>query len=130
MLVAEIGLVAAALEEEQLTDKAIAVSTAMRLLPGMSELSDSQLNLLMARAGARSERGERWLCETTRAIRVPALRRLAFRMAAMFCAWHGDLATAGQEYLSAIATAFNFSDDEAERLFSQATGWDRLPAAS
>lgn len=124
VLVAEIGLVAAALDAHQLTDKATAVATALRLLPGMSGLSDSELNLIMARAGARSQDGQRWLCDTTNSIRIPALRRLAFRMAAMFAAWQGALARPAQEYLSALATAFNFSDAEAASLFAQATGWD------
>lgn len=123
MLVAELGLVAAALDAAQLPDKATAVATAMRMLPGMGALSDSEIHMIMARAGARSQEGERWLCETTNGIRVPALRRLAFRMAAMFSAWRGDLGKPAQEYLTAIAAAFNFTDDEAARLFSQATGW-------
>ena len=130
VLVAEIGLVAAALDEQQLTEKATVVANAMRLLPGMSKLSDSELNVLLARVGARSQDGQRWLCEATNGIRVPALRRLAFRMAAMFAAWQGKLEEPAQEYLSAVATAFNFSDAEAERLFSQATGWQLQAAAS
>jgi hypothetical protein len=129
VLVAEIGLVAAALDDQQLTEKATMVAEAMRLLPGMSQLSDSELNVIMARVGARSQDGQRWLCEATNGIRVPALRRLAFRMASMFAAWRGDLAKPAQEYLSAVATAFNFTDAEAERLFSQATGWEPQAAA-
>jgi hypothetical protein len=130
VMVAEIGLVAAALDEQRLTEKATVVATAMRMLPGMRKLSDSEINMLMARVGARSQDGQRWLCETTNGIRIPALRRVAFRMAAMLSAWQGELGTTAQEYLSAVATAFNFTDAEAAELFNQATGSELLLAGA
>ena len=128
LMVAEIGLVAAALGGAPGADQADAIATAIRLLPGMGQLTESQINAIMAQAGVRTQHGRRWLCEATNGIRSPALRRLAFRMASMFSAWHGDLGERQQEYLSAIAAAFNFSEGEAAKLFSQATGWNLQPA--
>lgn len=124
LLVAELGLVAATLDGSIGPSKTDALATALRLLPGMRGLTDSEINMIIARTGVRSQDGQRWLCETTNSIRSSPLRRLAFRMASLFSIWGGELGDPQQDYLLALACAFNFSDDEAARLFSRATGWD------
>ena len=126
-MVAEVGLVAAMLDGTISPLKVDALATAFRLLPGMSKLSDSEVTMLIAQAGARTQGGQDWLCEVAHRIRTTALRRVAFRMAAMFCAWDGVLEQREQEYLYALACAFNFADNVTASLFEQATGWSLEP---
>ncbi len=123
MMVAEVGTVAAMLDGTISPQKVDLLTTTLRLLPGWSGMTDSEVSMMLARTGARTEQGRRWLCEVTHRIRLTALRRVAFRMAAMFCAWDGVLSEREQEYLYALACSFDFSEPETAELFEQATGW-------
>lgn len=124
LLVVEVGLVAAMLDHRLPKSESDALVTAIRLLPGMRDLSEDQINLLLTRAGDRTRHGDSWLCEVARGLTNQALRRVAFRMAAMFCAWDGVIDEHEQGYLNWLAKAFGLSGDEAHELFEQATGQD------
>jgi hypothetical protein len=51
----------------------------------------------------------------------PALRRVALRMAALFCSWDGEIDDREQGYLDFLAKTFGLSAEEAAELFAQAT---------
>jgi len=121
LLVAEVGLVASLLDGQLPEPKAQGVVTAIRLLPGLRGLGEEQVNMLLARAGQRTEGHRQWLCDVACGLTNPALRRVAFRMAAMFCAWDGVLDDREQGYLDFLAQAFGLSAGEAAELFAQAT---------
>jgi hypothetical protein len=121
LLVVEIGIAAALLDEHLSTEKSEAVVTAIRLLPGLAALSDQQLTLLLVRAAERTSAGNTWLAKTACALTSPALRRVAFRMAALFCAWDGVIDDREQGYLDFLARALGFSELAADELFAQAT---------
>ena len=121
-MVVEVGLVAALLDNQVPREELDALVKAIRLLPGMRDLSDQEVNGLIARAGARTGRGDPWLCEVRYGLKNPALRRVAFRMAAMFCAWDGVIDDKEQGYLNWLAKTFEFTDQETTQLFSEATG--------
>lgn len=121
VLVVEVGLVAALLDRKISKEKTEALATAIRLLPGMRRITDDHVNLLLARAGERSQT-ETWMCEIAYRLTHSGLRRVAFRMAAMFCAWDGVIEDQEQGYLDFLARAFGLNPQEASRLFSEATG--------
>ncbi len=122
VLVVEVGLVAALLDRKISRDKTEALATSIRLLPGMRRITDEQVNLLLARAGQRTSRSDAWMCEVAHRLTHPGLRRVAFRMAAMFCAWDGIIDDEEQGYLDFLARAFGLDAQEASKLFSEATG--------
>lgn len=122
MMVVEVGLVAAMLDDAIPEDESAALATAIRLLPGLRGISDEQLNVLLSIAGQRTSHGDAWLCEVSMRLTHPALRRVAFRMASMFCAWDGVIDEKEQGYLDFLAKAFGYSPAEASALFAQATG--------
>jgi len=62
------------------------------------------------------------MCEIAHRLTNPGLRRVAFRMAAMFCAWDGVIEDEEQGYLDFLARAFGLDEAEASRLFAEATG--------
>lgn len=128
-MVAEVGLVAAMLDGRIGQQKMAALATAIRLLPGLSRLSESELNLLIARTGARTQKGLDWLCEVAHRIRSQALKRVAFRLAALMCVWSGTLDARQQEFLITLASGFGFSDAAAAALFTAATGWELAPGS-
>lgn len=121
MMVVEVGLVAAMLDDAVPASESEALVTAIRLLPGMRKLTDEHVNLLLSRAGERTGRGDEWLCEVASRLTNPALRRVAFRMASMFCAWDGVIDDKEQGYLNFLAKAFGLTPDEADALFAEAT---------
>lgn len=121
-MVVEVGLVAALLDDSIPEAESAALATAIRLLPGLRQISDEQLNLLLSRAGLRTREGDAWLCEVSRRLTNPGLQRVAFRMASMFCAWDGVIDDKEQGYLNFLAKAFGFSVAEADTLFAEATG--------
>lgn len=121
-LVVEIGLVAAMLDDAIPDGESEALATAIRLLPGLKDSTDHDINALLARAGERTGRGDAWLCEVSCGLRHPGLRRVAFRMAALFCAWDGIIDDKEQGFLNWLAKTFELSDDDAMRLFHEATG--------
>jgi hypothetical protein len=121
-MVVEVGLVAAMLDHAIPETESTALVAAIRLLPGLRDLSDEQVNLLLSRAGARTREGDAWLCGIACRLTNPGLRRVAFRMASMFCAWDGIINDEEQGYLNFLAKAFDFSVEEADVLFAQATG--------
>ena len=123
-LVAEVGLVAALLDKKISREKTDALVTAIRLLPGLKTLTEEQVNVLLANAGHRTGTGETWMCEIAHRLTIPGLRRVAFRMAAMFCSWDGIIDDDEQGYLDFLARAFAFSPDQASLLFAEATGHD------
>ncbi len=120
-MVVEVGLVAAMLDGRIPEGESEALVTAIRLLPGLRELSEGEINLMLVQAGERTQRGDAWLCEVARGLVHPALRRVAFRMAAMFCAWDGVIEDKEQAFLNWLTRTFGFSDDEAMVMFAQAT---------
>lgn len=122
MMVVEVGLVAAMLDDAIPEDESAALATAIRLLPGLRGISDEQLNVLLSIAGQRTSHGDAWLCEVSMRLTHPALRRVAFRMASMFCAWDGVIDEKEQGYLDFLAKAFGYSPAQASALFAQATG--------
>ncbi len=122
MLVVEVGLVAALIDRKITREKSDALATAIRLLPGMRRLTDEEVNLLLTRAGRRTSGNEAWMCEVMHRLTHPGLRRVAFRMAAMFCAWDGVIEDEEQGYLDFLARSFQLSQEEASRLFAEATG--------
>ena len=121
-MVVEVGLVAALLDDAIPQAESEALVTAIKLLPGLRDLSDEQVNLVLSRAGARTQQGDAWLCEVGNRLTNPGLRRVAFRMASMFCAWDGVIDDKEQGYLNYLAKAFEFSPTEADSLFAEATG--------
>jgi tellurite resistance protein len=121
-MVVEVGLVAALLDDQVPKGELDALVKAIRLLPGLREISDDDVNGLIARAGDRTRRGDPWLCEVRYGLTHPALRRVAFRLAALFCAWDGVIDDKEQGYLNWLARTFEFSDEETTRLFMEATG--------
>jgi tellurite resistance protein len=122
LMVVEVGLVAAMLDDAIPDSESSALVTAIRLLPGLRNLSDEEVNLVLSRAGTRTREGDSWLCEVSRRLTNPGLRRVAFRMASMFCAWDGVIDDKEQGYLNFLAKVFEFSPGEADALFAQATG--------
>jgi hypothetical protein len=122
-LVAELGCVAFALGGKYSMRRAAVLATALRLLPGMSKLTERGIDQLVAHAADHSERGGEWLCETTHRIRSPALKRVAFRLASLLCAGDGGLDEPRQEFLLVLASGFGFTDEQAALLLSEATGW-------
>lgn len=122
LMVVEVGLVAAMMDNAIPESESTALVTAIRMLPGMRNLSDSDVNLVLSRAGTRAQEGDIWLCDVSRRLTHPGLRRVAFRMASMFCAWDGVIDDKEQGYLNFLATVFEFSPAEADALFAQATG--------
>ena len=122
LLVVEVGLVGALLDDSIPEGEARALATAIRLLPGLRDLTDEQLNIVLSRAGHRASQGDTWLCEVATKLTHPGLRRVAFRMASMFCAWDGTIDDKEQGYLDFLANAFGYSVAEADSLFAQATG--------
>jgi tellurite resistance protein len=122
MMVVEVGLVAALLDGKIPPQESEALVTAIRLLPGLRGLTDEQVNLLLTRAGERTRGGDAWLCEVAHRLINPGLRRVAFRMASMFCSWDGVITEPEQGYLDFLAKAFGFSPELAHQLFAQATG--------
>jgi len=133
-MVLEVGLVAALLDGQMPEDKQQALVTAMRLLPGLRDLAEEDVIRLLARAGESTHRGDAWLCEVFGGLRNPALRRVAFRLAALFCAYDGVIDDKEQGYLNWLSHAFEFTDDETAQLFAEATGQtgtvEPLPAIS
>jgi hypothetical protein len=125
--VAQIGLVAAALNGGMTARKSQVLEQAVRMLPGMGRLNERGIDLLLAGTADRTTQGTQWLCETTHRIRSVPLRRLAFRLAALLCVGERGLSEQQQGYLTALASGFGFSDGEVERLVVQALG---LPRAS
>jgi tellurite resistance protein len=121
-LVVEIGLVAAMLDDAIPDGESEALVTAIRLLPGLKDTTENQINELLARAGERTRRGDAWLCEVAHGLRHPGLRRVAFRMAALFCSWDGVIDEKEQGFLNWLAKTFELTDDDAMRLFHEATG--------
>jgi hypothetical protein len=126
-LVAQIGLVAAALNGGLTPTKSQVLGHAVRLLPGMRGLSERGIDALVASTADRTERGPQWLCETTHRIRSEPLRRLAFRLATLLCVGDEGLDEQQQGYLTALASGFGFSDREVERLVVQALGLSGRP---
>jgi len=122
LMVVEVGLVAAMLDDSLPRAESEALVTAIRLLPGLRDLSEEQVNLVLTRAGARTQHGDAWLCEVSHRLTNPGLRRVAFRMASMFCSWDGVIDDKEQGYLNFLAKAFGFSVREADALFAEATG--------
>ena len=122
MMVVEVGLVAAMLDDAIPHAESEALVTSIRLLPGLRNLSDEQVNLILTRAGERTRHGDLWLCEVAKRLTNPGLRRVAFRMASMFCAWSGVINDKEQGYLNFLAKAFGFSASDADALFAEATG--------
>lgn len=122
VLVVEVGLVAALLDRKINREKTEALGTAIRLLPGLKAITDDHVNLLLARAGQRTTQSEAWMCEIAHRLTHPGLRRVAFRMAAMFCAWDGVIDDQEQGYLDFLARAFSLDPEEASKLFAEATG--------
>lgn len=121
-MVVEVGLVAAMLDDAIPRGESEALVTAIRLLPGLRTLSDEQINLILTRAGQRTQQGDAWLCEVSQRLTHPGLRRVAFRMASMFCAWDGVIDDKEQGYLNFLAKAFELGDEVADALFAEATG--------
>jgi len=121
-LVLEVGLVAALLDGQMPEEKQETLVTALRLLPGLREVSDEDVIHLLARAGESTQRGDAWLCDVARGLREPALRRVAFRLAALFCAYDGVIDDKEQGYLNWLSGVFEFGDEETARLFGEATG--------
>jgi len=121
-MVVEIGLVAALLDDQVPKEELATLVKAIRLLPGLRDLSDDSVNLLLARAGDRTRKGDAWLCEVRHGLTHPSLRRVAFRLAALFCAWDGVIDDKEQGYLNWLARTFEFSDEETTALFAEATG--------
>lgn len=121
-MVVEVGLVAALLDGQMPEDKQQALVTAMRLLPGLRDIADEDVIHLLARAGESTRRGDEWLCEVFGGLKNPALRRVAFRLAALFCAYDGVIDDKEQGYLNWLSHAFEFSDVETAQLFAEATG--------
>ena len=121
MLVAEVGLVAALLDGRLPEPKSEAVVTAIRMLPGLHRLSEQQVNQLLARAAGRTQGHQQWLCDVACRLTNAPLRRVAFRMAALFCSWDGVLDDREQGYLDFLARTFGLSSAEAAQLFAQAT---------
>jgi len=122
LMVVEVGLVAAMLDDAVPAEESEALVTAIRLLPGMRKLTEEQVNLLLTRAGERTRKGDEWLCEVAQRLTNPGLRRVAFRMASMFCAWDGVIDDKEQGYLNFLARAFGLSPEQADALFAEATG--------
>lgn len=122
LMVVEIGLVAAMLDDAIPQGESEALVTSIRLLPGLRNLSDIQVNLILSRAGERTREGDEWLCEVAGRLTNPGLRRVAFRMASMFCSWDGVINDKEQGYLNFLAKAFGLSHGEADALFAEATG--------
>jgi hypothetical protein len=123
MLVAEIGCVALALGGRYSARQTRLLAASLRMLPGMSQLSDSGVDVLLGRAAEHSANGTAWLCETIHRIRSAPLRRLAFRLAALLCSTEGVPGAAQQEYLLALACGFGFSDVQTRELLARAAGW-------
>jgi hypothetical protein len=121
LLVAEVGLVASLLDGRLPEPKSGAVVTAIRMLPGLGQLSEQQLNQLLARAAERTQGHQQWLCDVACRLTNPPLRRVAFRMAALFCTWDGVLDDREQGYLDFLARTFGLSAEDAAALFAQAT---------
>jgi len=122
-MVAELGCVAFALGGKFSLRRSQLLASSLRLLPGMSRLTESGIDRLVAQAADHSERGGNWLCETTHRIRSASLRRVAFRLAGLLCAGAAVLDEPQQEFLLVLASGFGLSDEEAVELLSQATGW-------
>jgi tellurite resistance protein len=127
-MVVEVGLVAAMLDNEIPAGESKALVTAIRLLPGLRDLGDDQVNALLVRAAARTRRGDDWLREVACGLTDRGLRRVAFRLAALFCAWDGVIDDKEQGYLNWLARVFDLDDDEAMRLFAEATAAHPLAA--
>lgn len=121
-MVVEVGLVAALLDDQVPKEELATLVKAIRMLPGMRDLTDDDVNALLARAGDRTRKGDAWLCEVRRGLTLPTLRRVAFRLAALFCAWDGVIDDKEQGYLNWLAKTFEFSDEETASLFAEATG--------
>ncbi len=121
-MVIEVGLVADMLDNAIPLAESEALVTAIRLLPGLRDLSDEQINLILSRAGQRTQQGDTWLCQICHRLTNQGLRRVAFRMASMFCAWDGVIDDKEQDYLNFLAKAFELGDTEADALFAEATG--------
>jgi hypothetical protein len=126
-MVVEVGLVAALLDHKLPEEESAALITAIRLLPGLREISDEEVNQLLLRASQRTQRGDSWLCEVSKGLTNPALRRVAFRLASVFCAWDGVIDDNEQGYLNWLASVFELSDDDAMRLFAEATTETVMP---
>jgi hypothetical protein len=122
MMVVEVGLVAAMLDGAVPVGESEGLVTAIRLLPGMRSLTEERVNLLLSRAGERTRRGDDWLCDVANRLTNPALRRVAFRMASLFCSWDGVIDDKEQGYLDFLARAFELTPDQAGALFAEATG--------
>lgn len=121
-MVLEVGLVAALLDGQMPEDKQQTLVTAVRLLPGLRDLADEDVIHLLAKAGESTRRGDEWLCEVFGGLKNPALRRVAFRLAALLCAYDGVIDDKEQGYLNWLSRAFEFTDDETAQLFAEATG--------
>lgn len=121
-MVVEVGLVAALLDDQVPKEELATLVKAIRLLPGMRDLTDEDVNAVLARAGDRTRKGDAWLCEVRHGLTHPSLRRVAFRLAALFCAWDGVIDDKEQGYLNWLAGTFEFSDEETTSLFAEATG--------
>ncbi len=121
-MVVEVGLVAAMLDDAIPSAESQALVTAIRLLPGLGNLSEEQVNLVLSRAGQRTQQGDAWLCEVAGRLTHSGLRRVAFRMASMFCAWDGVIDDKEQGYLNFLAKSFDLSSEQADALFAEATG--------
>ncbi len=127
-LVAEIGCVALALGGESSPRRARLLQRALRLLPGMGQLTEPALDRLLSRAAAHSAEGGVWLCEATHRIRSPALKRVAFRLAVLLCAAEEGAPNAMQEeLLLALACGFGFNERETTELVVRAAGWQATP---
>jgi hypothetical protein len=127
-MVVEIGLVAALLDGKLPEEESTALVTAIRLLPGLRDISDEEVNQMLMRASQRTQKADRWSCHVSKGLTNPALRRVAFRLAAVFCAWDGVIDDNEQGYLNWLASAFELSDDDAMRLFAEATAETMAPA--
>ena len=122
-LAAEIGCVALALGGRFAGRQTRLLGASLRMLPGLSRLPESGIDVLLGRAAEHSERGAVWLCEATHRIRSAPLKRVAFRLAALLSSSQGMPEAAQQEYLLALACGFGFTDDETAGLLAHAVGW-------